>query len=377
MSFLTHSFEKLFAGRKGRRGNRRLPSRKVDRRLTLEHMESRVMMSANPLCNAAIHSLDQIAAPALVAYHLPGGKPHPLILPPAAPTLTGTALSTSQIKLSWTSTAGATKYQVQELMGTTWTTIHTGSSTSYVDSKLNPSTSYQFQVLAVGSSGLTTPSNSVTITTNFVAPAAPTLTGTAVSASQINLTWTNGTNATTYEIFAMVSGPYGIPVPMPIGQVTGVSSFQVNQLPAFSGSGFQEYALSANTSYTFWVQAINPAGAATGNTVTVLTFPAAPVINGEYGYGDPNYVSWNVVPGAASYSVQVLVNGAWTPIAGQLTYVPAEPGVPGGFGPSPAYYTYGFTNFNPGAPSYEFRVGATNASGTSWSTPLVLTPTNL
>ena len=55
MSLLDRMLEKVFAGHKGSRGNRKSPSRKQNRRLTVEHMENRVMMSANAIGNAAHH----------------------------------------------------------------------------------------------------------------------------------------------------------------------------------------------------------------------------------------------------------------------------------------------------------------------------------
>jgi hypothetical protein len=93
----------------------------------MEHMENRVMMSANPICNVVAHNLDIGAVPALVAENLPGtglatasrGVVHPLspITPPAAPSPMALPLPGGtyggNIGLTWNSVSGATGYVVE------------------------------------------------------------------------------------------------------------------------------------------------------------------------------------------------------------------------------------------------------------------------
>jgi hypothetical protein len=90
-------------------------------------MENRVMMSANPICNAAIHNFDHLTVPALVGGNLPGtglatashGVVHPLspITAPAAPSLMALPLPGGtyggNIGLTWNSVSGATGYVVE------------------------------------------------------------------------------------------------------------------------------------------------------------------------------------------------------------------------------------------------------------------------
>ena len=130
MSSLDRMFGKLFAGRKGSRGTRRSPSRKQGRRLTMEHMETRVMMSANPIGNAAIPIHSHLLGPAIVAENLPGRLHIPA---PAAPSLTASWRGGSQINLTWNSVYWATSYVVEEWTATGWKQIASlgGSATSY------------------------------------------------------------------------------------------------------------------------------------------------------------------------------------------------------------------------------------------------------
>ncbi len=224
MSFLDRMNGKVFAGRKGPHGNRKLSSRKVssrkpDRRLSIEHMESRVMMSANPIGNVGTHDIDQLLAPALFAgtNQLGGGLAtapagikalgaapslkivspiiiNPLRLPPAAPTLTATPYSASQINLTWTADFNASTYVVDEWISTRpilrasapdlklpvlglghWAQIASlgSGATSYQVSGLSVLTTYQFEVIAENAYGSGT-SKAVSATTLVDHPAADT-----------------------------------------------------------------------------------------------------------------------------------------------------------------------------------------------------------
>ncbi len=221
------SFERMngrvFAGRKGPHGNRKLwsrkaSSRKPDRRLTMERMESRVMMSANPIGNAATDKLDHLAPALFAGTNQQGsglatvsskfadlGSPaikilpspiNPYNFPPAAPTLTATVYSASQISLAWNGVFNATTYLVDEWVPTTqvwedairamktipshWqqidsvgsnitnyaaTTGFTTNATSQFEVAMSPSTTYTFQVAAQNQAG-TTWSNSASATTS-------------------------------------------------------------------------------------------------------------------------------------------------------------------------------------------------------------------
>ena len=122
--------------------------------------------------------------------------------PPGAPgTLTATAASSTQINLSWgaaTDDVGVTGYRVERCSGagcTTFTQITTVGGTTFNDTGLTASTSYSYRVRAVDSAGNSGSfSNTGSATTQGTAdttpPSAPgTLTATAASATQVNLTW--------------------------------------------------------------------------------------------------------------------------------------------------------------------------------------------
>ena len=121
----------------------------------------------------------------------------------AAPTaLTATALSTTQIKLTWTASAGASSYRIErEALGdASFVEIAAGiTATSFTDSGLFPNTTYVYQIRAQNSAGLSAYSTVAVATTKsgtVVAPGAPGgLTPSLNAANQVVLTWTASTGS--------------------------------------------------------------------------------------------------------------------------------------------------------------------------------------
>src|SRR6266498_462740 len=194
---------------------------------------------------------------------------------PAAPTnLLATAVSSSQINLSWTDNAtNEDGFQIERCSGagcTAFTQIATVGSnvTTYSNTGLAASTSYSYRVRANNGAGSSAYSNTATATTSLTAPAAPSnLAATAVSSSQINLSWTD--NATTEDGFQ-------------IERCSGAGCTAFTQI-ATVGSNVTTYSntgLAASQSYSYRVRANNGAGSSgysnTATATTSLTAPAAP-----------------------------------------------------------------------------------------------------
>jgi poly(hydroxyalkanoate) depolymerase family esterase len=95
---------------------------------------------------------------------------------PSAPTsLTASAASATQISLNWSTSSGATSYQVQRSAdGTTgWTQVGAPTPATYTDTGLTASTRYYYRVLASNAIGQSGPSNVASAMTTLAIRQAP------------------------------------------------------------------------------------------------------------------------------------------------------------------------------------------------------------
>ena len=128
---------------------------------------------------------------------------------PAIPTgLTATAISSSQIDLSWTANSDSPlRYRVYRSLinGGTLTLIDSVDhpTTSYSNVGLNTSTTYYYKITAVNDNGESGESDQASATTFGLPPAVPTnLTATSAGSGQIDLSWTASTGSPTeYYIY--------------------------------------------------------------------------------------------------------------------------------------------------------------------------------
>ena len=196
---------------------------------------------------------------------------------PTAPgNLTGSAISGSQINLSWTvstDNVGVTQYLVERCQGvgcTSFAQIGTSAGTTYNDTGLTVSTSYSYRARATdGAGNLSVYSNVASVTTlspDTQAPTTPSnLTATAISGSQINLGWTGSTDN------VGVTGYL-------IERCQGVGCTTFARLQTVPGTSYSDTGLLPNTSYTYQVKATDAAGnfspySSTATTTTLATIP--------------------------------------------------------------------------------------------------------
>ena len=203
---------------------------------------------------------------------------------PAEPEgLTATVVSDTEIDLSWTapvSNGGSeiTGYQVQvsEDGGTTFTDLPTTSDAAtltYEHTGLSAGTERHYQVAAINSIGTGAYSSPVPATTHdvSVAPAEPTsLMATAVSETEIDLSWAAPTNdggsaLTGYTLQYNKAGGTAF------GEsVTGIAA---------NATSYSHVSLDAGTEYTYRLVAINALGdSGPSNEISATTHgvPAAP-----------------------------------------------------------------------------------------------------
>jgi fibronectin type 3 domain-containing protein len=171
--------------------------------------------------------------------------------------------------------------------GGPYTTVGSPTNNSFVDTGVTAATTYYYVVEAVGSSGTSAPSAPVS---GLTMPTTPTgVTATGVSGSEIDLSWTAVTGATSYSILRspVTGGPYA---------ADGTSS-----TPSFADTG-----LASNTSYFYVVEAVDASGASGPSfeaSATTLLGPPSGLSATATSASQIN-VSWSQVTGATDYTVQ-------------------------------------------------------------------------
>ncbi len=195
---------------------------------------------------------------------------------PSTPqNLMANAISPSQINLVWTAPANTggssiTGYMIERSTdsGSTWSTIMTNTAnvdTTYSDTGLAHSTTYTYRVSSINEIGTSSTSNTASATTLNTVPTSPTnLAVTAISPSQINLSWNppsdnGGTQVTGYEIERSING----------GSTWSILVSNTGN----TDTTYSDTGLSPNTTYTYRVSAINSVGTSDPSNIASSTTP--------------------------------------------------------------------------------------------------------
>ncbi|MVM30693.1 hypothetical protein GO755_11680 [Spirosoma sp. HMF4905] len=191
--------------------------------------------------------------------------------PNAPARLTATAISSSQINLQWADVSNnETGFQVERASSATapFTKIADlgANATTYSDQSLQASTQYCYRVRAVNGAGASGYSDIQCATTQAPPVGAPqNLVATAASTTQINLTWTGLSGATTYQLERSLNGNDGW---------TKIAD------PAGNATSYNDAGLTPNTRYYYRLLAV--VGGNSGpysnvaNAITPDTPPTAP-----------------------------------------------------------------------------------------------------
>jgi chitodextrinase len=215
--------------------------------------------------------------------------------PPSTPAgLTATAVSSSQISLAWaasTDDIGVTGYRVYR-GGVLLTTV--GAVTSLQNTGLSPSTTYSYTVQATDAAGnASAQSAAVSATTlaasDTAAPSVPTgLRGTAVSPTQINLSWRTSTDNV---------------------RVTGYTVYLNDAvLATTTGTSFKHTGLTPLTTYSYRVSAFDAAGNSSAWTATPVSVTTRRIVAADFNGDGKSDILWR--NGATGANSMWLMNGA-------------------------------------------------------------------
>ncbi|MEK7310091.1 MAG: fibronectin type III domain-containing protein [Planctomycetota bacterium] len=189
--------------------------------------------------------------------------------PPAAPTnLITTTVTASAISLEWVDNATNEEgFKLQRSTdGITYTLRATPApdAGSYNDTGLSENTAYWYRIYAFNAGGNSGYAGPISATTLLPLPSAPsTMTANAVSASQINLSWTDNSNNETG--FKVDRSP------------NGVDSWTALTQTASGVTTLSDIGLSSNTTYYYRVCAYNATGdSGYSNIASATTFEVIP-----------------------------------------------------------------------------------------------------
>lgn len=186
--------------------------------------------------------------------------------PPSAPTnLSVSAASYNKANLSWTASSDNVGVAGYYVVRNGVTIAQLGNVTSYSDTNVNASTSYNYNVMAYDAAGnVSSQSNTSSITTppapDSTPPSQPTnLVGSAISSTQINLSWTASTDnvgVTGYDIYR-----------------------NSTKIATVSTTTYGDSGLSASTTYSYYVVARDGAGNVSTSSSTISVTTQAAVVS--------------------------------------------------------------------------------------------------
>ena len=213
----------------------------------------------------------------------------PAAAPPSVPTgLSAPTDTASSVGLSWTASGGATGYTIYR----NGTQIGTSTTTTYTDSTVSPSTTYQYTVDAYNGAGTHSAQSSpaLSVTTPAAAPpSVPTgLSAPTDTASSVGLSWTASGGATGYTIYR-----------------------NGTQIGTSTTTTYTDSTVSPSTTYQYTVDAYNGAGthSAQSSPALSVTTPAAAPPSVPTGLSAPTDtassvgLSWTASGGATGYTI--------------------------------------------------------------------------
>ncbi len=254
--------------------------------------------------------------------------------PTAPASLSQTAGSATGFTINWSGASGATRF-IYTLNGINVTPA-SSTSTSATFTGLTIATSYAVIVIAYNGPVANTPSASFTAVTSPTAPYDIVVSNTSINAFTVS--WSGGLTATSYTY--TLNGSLVTP---------SIDNGVASKTARFTG-------LTAGTSYTLSIGAVNVAGSTAGN-VSIITAPSAPTSLASSEITSTSFkISWSGGLAATSYSYTL--NGS-----------SVTPSVDNGLTSGTATFS-GLT----AGTSYTVLINAVNASGSSSGTLSISTP---
>jgi len=210
-----------------------------------------------------------------------------LSLNPNAPTApvasVATDITTTSFTANWASVTGATSYKlfIDDVEA------YSGTNLNFSKTGLTAGSSHSYYVTASNVTGTSSNSNTINVSTVPVAPVASVATD--ITNTSFTANWATVTGATSYKLF-------------------------IDDVEAYSGTNlnFSKTGLTANSSHSYYVQAINSGGTSTNSSTINVTLnpdtPTAPVASAATTVTTTSFTAnWGASTNASTYTL--FVNG--------------------------------------------------------------------
>ncbi len=281
-----------------------------------------------------------------------------LLPPPHLPVwISARDISSTRIDLLWNDVSYETSYTLYYCTNgnTNNRMICDGlgnDMTNYSDTGLTPDTIYYYSIKAfniIGESGFSTVT---AVTTPVLPPATPTITSIiSASSNQIDLTWSNVSNETSYTLFRNANNT--------TNSATNIFG------SAADVTVFSDTNLSSDTWYYYRVKAYNDGGSSNYSIVASnITWPSKPIIV-KINLASENEINliWNSINNTTVYSLFRSEQNNFGSMIGIAKYSRLQTNIiDSGFSPNTTYY-YCLKAYNPaGASPYSKIASATTGA---------------
>lgn len=262
----------------------------------------------------------------------------------SSPVLTTTAVGTAEIGLNWTPVPDANLYELWRRVNDNpnFDLLATQSDINLSDNTVSAHNKYEYKVIAVASSVYSEPSNILTVYTDLTPPSIPTGFAVASTVNSVTLNWSASNDdwrIDKYEIYCK----------------SGTQPF--SRIGSATSTTFVHSNLHPNTTYYYYVKAVDPANLESGASSEIST---TTLVDNEPPQA-PAGLTANVVSNAR-------IDLSWTQPSdnvGVVSYIlyRSAPNTDGNYTEFTTNNTnYSFTDLLPGT-RYYFKVKAKDRTG--------------